>query len=82
MSSYDPVVSWGLLKSPGWKNNQLVMEGETASMGAVSRGRRTWTKTNDRTLRLLTEERKGDGSWLPLFKSQYTKTTPTTITAK
>ena len=82
MNSYDPVINWGLLKSPGWQNNQLVMEGETASMGAVSRERRTWTKTNDRTLRVLTEERKGDGNWLPLFESQYTKPTPATITAK
>jgi len=73
---------WALLKGPDWQNNQLVMEGETCSMGLVGRERRTWTKVDDRTLRVRMEERQGNGIWSALYESQYMKAAPSVITAK
>lgn len=74
--------NWGLLKGHDWQNNQLMLEGETGDLGLVSHTRQTWAKTDDHTLRVLEEERKADGSWLPVSEMTLTKTTPTDITAK
>ncbi len=81
MATGDAFTNWGLLKGTGWQNNQLVLEGETSYAGFSSHERRTMTKTDDRTFRVLTEERKGDGSWAPVSESTFIKTAPTGITA-
>jgi hypothetical protein len=75
-------VSWGLYRGTDWANNQLVLEGDATYMGLARHQRQTWTKTDDRTVRVLTEERKADGSWMPVAETMYTKTNPATISAK
>ncbi|MDB5234161.1 MAG: hypothetical protein JWR44_1154 [Hymenobacter sp.] len=73
---------WTLLKGRDWQNSQLVMEGEAADMGIASRQRQTWTKTDDRTVRVVAEEHKADGSWIPVTETVYTRTTPAVVTTK
>ncbi|WP_210518947.1 PPC domain-containing protein [Hymenobacter terricola] len=74
--------SWSLLKGPDWQNDQLVLQGETALMGITAQRRQTWTKTDDHNLRVLSEERKGDGAWAPVSETLYTKTMLGNLTTK
>lgn len=81
MNADEMGAAWGLLKGTDWQNNQLVLEGENTIMGMTSHERRTWSRTDDHTLRVLTEERKSDGSWMPTVETTYTKTPTGDITS-
>jgi hypothetical protein len=82
MDARDTGTAWGLLRGHDWQNNQLMLEGEVGFLGIARHSRQTWTKTDDRTMRVTTEERKADGSWMPVAETTYTKTMGNSITAK
>ncbi|GAA4004999.1 hypothetical protein GCM10022408_16000 [Hymenobacter fastidiosus] len=82
MEADEAGISWEMLKGRDWANNQLVMEGESAFMGMATHYRHTWAKTDENNVRRLVEERKADGSWLPVAETQFVKQSPTTISAK
>lgn len=82
MEEGDGGVSWGLYRGSDWANNQLVLEGEAGSMGISNHRRHTWTKTDAQSMRVLSEERKADGTWQPLSETAYTKVTAGTVTSK
>jgi hypothetical protein len=55
--------AFGILRSPGWRGNQIVFEGRMTMIGVDCELRQTWTKVSDDEYRFINEELLPDGSW-------------------
>ncbi|MBC6988639.1 PPC domain-containing protein [Hymenobacter sp. BT491] len=82
MQAGETGTGWNMATGNGWANNQLIMEGDGAFMGITNHSRVTRTKVDDTHMRLLTEERKGDGTWQPISEAQMVKQNSNSVTSK
>ena len=55
--------SFGILRSPGWRGNTIVFEGDMTMIGLNCVLRQTWKKTSDDEFSFVNEEKLADGSW-------------------
>ena len=55
--------AYGILRSPGWDDNQIVFTGPMMMIGVDCELRQSWTKISDNEFRFVNEEKLSDGSW-------------------
>jgi hypothetical protein len=55
--------AYGVLRSAGWNEDELVFEGEMTMIGVNCVLRQTWKKKSDDAFSFVNEEKLADGSW-------------------
>jgi len=55
--------AFGILRSPGWRGNTIVFEGDMTMIGVHCVLRQTWKKKSDDEFSFVNEEKLADGSW-------------------
>jgi hypothetical protein len=71
---FDSSGAFGTIRSPGWRGDTLVLEGEVRSPGGVVRVRETITRLGPDQFRAVWERRHG-GQWTPYSVETVTRRT-------
>lgn len=66
---FDVSGTWAVVRSPGWRGNMLILEGDATSSGGVLRVRETITRAGPNSFTAVWEARR-EQTWIPYALEQ------------